>query len=76
MHFFAIVLAAASSVWQPQTIALLDYHTTIPDGWTPRRASSRMRLAEFVVPSPSDKGAEVIISPRRLPPLRAWAQVA
>lgn len=61
MHSLAIVLAGALIAWQPQAIALLDYHTTVPDGWTSRPASSRMRLAEFVLPSPSDKGAEVIV---------------
>ena len=48
-------------VVQQQTVALLDYHTVVPIGWTSRPASSRMRLAEFALPSTGDKGADVIV---------------
>jgi hypothetical protein len=60
-------LLAAPAVSRPlraqgATIALLDYHTTVPPTWTSRTASSTMRLAEFVTP-PVDgaAGAEVIV---------------
>ncbi len=45
---------------QPQTVGLLEYHTTLPTGWASRSPSSSMRLAEFTTPSVAGNGAEVI----------------
>jgi hypothetical protein len=43
-------------------VTLLGYHTTVPAGWTPRPASSSMRLAEFVTPGPDSLSrAEVVV---------------
>ncbi len=44
---------------QPQTVALLDYHATVPAAWTFRKPSSTMRLAEYVAGSAG--GAEVVV---------------
>lgn len=44
---------------QPPTVALLDYHATVPAKWTSRKPSSTMRLAEYVAGAPG--GAEVIV---------------
>lgn len=55
---FACTLAF-SPVVQPKTVALLDYHATVPAAWTSRTPASPMRLAEFVVGAPG--GAEVVV---------------
>lgn len=44
---------------QPQSIALLDYHATVPTAWTFRKPASTMRLAEYVAGAPG--GAEVVV---------------
>lgn len=43
------------------TLSLLDYHTTVPAGWTTRAPSSTMRLAEYVLPTSATGGAEVVV---------------
>lgn len=44
---------------QPQSVALLDYHATVPTAWTFRKPSSTMRLAEYVAGAPG--GAEIVV---------------
>lgn len=47
---------------QGAAIALLNYHTTVPAGWTARPPSSTMRLAEFVTPATDGAAsAEVVV---------------
>lgn len=47
---------------QPATAALLDYHTTVPAGWTARAPASSMRLAEYVIgPAAANGNAEVVV---------------
>ncbi len=55
----SIAVPCAASA-QPQTVALLEYQTTVPAGWASRTPSSSMRLAEFTTPAVAGKGAEVI----------------
>jgi hypothetical protein len=59
------IAIAPVSVRAQSNVALLDYHSAVPAGWTPRAASSTMRLAEYVVaplPSaPNAGGAEVVV---------------
>lgn len=46
------------------TVTLLGYTATIPNGWTPRTPSSSRRLAEFVAGTPNPGaglGAEVVV---------------
>lgn len=43
------------------TLALLDYHTTVPPGWTFRAPASTMRLAEYTVPPTAKGTAEVVV---------------
>ncbi|MEO7084321.1 MAG: hypothetical protein ABI442_17140 [Gemmatimonadaceae bacterium] len=61
----ASLLVPACAHAQVGTVSLLDYHTAVPADWTPRAASSSMRLAEYVVaplPSaPNAGGAEVVV---------------
>jgi hypothetical protein len=61
----ATLVASATVHAQANTVSLLDYHTAVPAGWTPRPAASTMRLAEYVVaplPSaPNVGGAEVVV---------------
>ena len=52
---------ASTTVHQPQRVTLLEYSTTVPAGWTSRPATSKMRLAEFVLPSSGEKAPEVIV---------------
>ena len=39
----------------------LDYHTTVPTGWTARTPSSSMRLAEYATPTVDAGMAEVVV---------------
>jgi hypothetical protein len=58
------VVGTSSRIAAAQTVSLLDYHTTVPAGWTARPAASTMRLAEYVVaplPAAPDAGAEVVV---------------
>ena len=59
----AVALVAVASVASAQsTVTLLDYRTTVPNGWTSRTPASSARLAEYVVPASGNDGpAEVII---------------
>jgi hypothetical protein len=54
-----------------QTATFLDYHTTVPAGWTARAPSSSSRLAEYVVPAAQGApAAEVVVyffGPRMAP---------
>jgi len=64
-RFFATCLVLSTAApcavsAQPQTVALLEYHTALPAGWVSRAPSSSMRLAEFTTPKVAGKGAEVI----------------
>ncbi len=52
----AAALIAAAPVGA-QTATFLDYHTTVPAGWMPRKPSSSSRLAEYVVSG----GGEVVV---------------
>ncbi len=67
MHIKALILAAfchsftVPPIGAQQSVSLLDYHTTVPDGWTTRPASSRMRLAEFSLPAQSGAATEVVV---------------
>jgi hypothetical protein len=67
MHAFAKTLAICVAAVMPSalpaqtTLALLDYHTTVPATWTTRAPSSTMRLAEYVVPTTSTGSAEVVV---------------
>jgi len=55
---FAISLCLASSaIAQSPTVSLLDYKTTVPNGWTSRAPSSSARLAEYTAAG----GAEVVV---------------
>lgn len=62
---FAVVSAtsaasvSAQAATKPQTVALLDYHATVPATWTFRKPSSNMRLAEYVAGTAG--GAEVVV---------------
>jgi hypothetical protein len=54
----AISLGVASSaVAQSPTVTLLDYRTTVPNGWTSRAPSSSSRLAEYT----ANGGVEVVV---------------
>ena len=54
------MLAVPLRAQQPATF--LDYHTTVPAGWTTRAPSSSSRLAEYVVPSANGApSAEVVV---------------
>ena len=55
------MITAASSLGA-QTATFLDYHTTVPAGWTTRAPSSTSRLAEYVVSAKGGvPGAEVVV---------------
>lgn len=49
----------AQAATKAGTVALLDYHATVPATWTFRKPSSNMRLAEYVAGSAG--GAEVVV---------------
>lgn len=55
----SVAKGGATEIAQPQSIALLDYHATVPTAWTFRKPSSTMRLAEYVAGAPG--GAEVVV---------------
>jgi hypothetical protein len=61
----AAIVAPISVRAQANTVSLLEYHASVPAGWTSRPAASTMRLAEYVVaplPSaPNAGGAEVVV---------------
>ena len=44
---------------QPQSVALLDYHATVPAAWTFRKPASTMRLAEYTAGAAG--GAEIVV---------------
>lgn len=56
-----VVALASVPVHAQSTVALLDYHTAVPTGWTPRAPGSTMRLAEYVVPQNARGSAEVVV---------------
>ena len=57
----AVTLARDANA-QATTVALLEYHTTVPPGWVARTPGSTMRLAEYVVPPANGTpGAEVVV---------------
>lgn len=50
-------ITVAGAAHAQATVSFLDYHTTVPAGWTVRAPSSSSRLAEYVTPG----GAEVVV---------------
>jgi hypothetical protein len=60
---FVASLAAvvAPSAGAQATLALLDYHTTVPSEWAPRAPSSTMRLAEYTLLQDPAGSAEVVV---------------
>jgi hypothetical protein len=63
---FAFVVVATCTLsdvahGQQRDLSLLDYHTTVPAGWTSRAPSSTSRLAEFVIPETAAGSAEVVV---------------
>jgi hypothetical protein len=54
-------LAPAAAFAQGKDLPLLDYHATVPAGWTPRAPSSSSRLAEFVIPETAAGTGEVVV---------------
>jgi hypothetical protein len=57
----AIALPSSATAQSP-TVALLDYKTTVPNGWSSRTPSSSARLAEYTVPGTDNAGGvEVVV---------------
>ena len=56
-----VLFASIPARAQTTTVALLDYHTTVPPKWTTRAPASTMRLAAYVVPANAQGSAEVVV---------------